>query len=196
MRVVTPTPRDCAARTESRFEQRPRRHGFTLPEASLAVLIVGIGFVAVMELFSACTMENQKSAQITTSQMLAGNIQEMMVDLDFKDPFYATTNFGPEPGETTPIFNDVDDFDGMEYTPPLDASRAPINELSKYTQVIHVMPVDPNRPGNNTNYDLPEIAKSTYTGGVRVRVTIKYRAHPAETPYEVFRSTWVRLDTK
>ena len=78
------------------------RHGrgFTLPEASLAVLIVGIGFLAVMELFSACTIENQRATQVTTAQLLCTNIQELSAGLAFKDPYYASTNWGPEAAET------------------------------------------------------------------------------------------------
>src|SRR5215218_4377294 len=82
--------------------------GFTLMEASLAVLIVGVGFLAVMELFGTCTTENQRSAQLTTAQMLSANIQEMMGGLAFKDPYYSTTTWGAESGEALTTFNDVD----------------------------------------------------------------------------------------
>ena len=176
-----------------RRDPRPGR-AFTLPEASLAVLIVGIGFLAVMELFSACTMENQRSSQMTTAHLLCTNIQEMTANLAFKDPYYATTTWGAEGGETVGNFNDLDDFDGQTFSPPRDSTRAAIPELAKYTQVVTVMPVDPNRPGNNTDPAKPEIGKGTYTGGVRMRVIVLYRARPTEVPVEVLRSTWVRLD--
>lgn len=176
--------------------RRPARgaRGFTLLEASLAVLIVGVGFLAVMELFSACTMENQRASQITTAQLLSTNIQEMTGDLSFKDPFYAADTWGVEPSESLTNFNDVDDFDGMSFNPPMDSTRAGIPELSKYTQVVTVMPVDPNRPGNNTDAAKPEIGKGTYTGAVRIRVSVLYRNRPTETPVEVLRTAWVRLD--
>ena len=77
-----------------------RARGFTLQEASLAIIIVGIAFVASMELFGACTRENQHAARVTTAQFLAANIQEMTAALPLKDPFYAASNFGPEPGES------------------------------------------------------------------------------------------------
>jgi type II secretory pathway pseudopilin PulG len=170
------------------------RGGFTLPEASLAVLIVGIGFLAVMELFSACTLENQRSSQVTTAQLLATNIQELMANLAFKDPHYSTTTWGAEAGESLMSYNDIDDFDGLSFNPPLDSTRAAIPQLARYTQVVTVMPVDPNRPGNNTDTVKPEIGKGTYTGAVRVRVAVLYRANAKDLPVEVLRSAWVRLD--
>ena len=170
------------------------RRGFTLMEASLAVLIVGTGFLAVMELFSACTIENQRSTQVTTAQLLCSNIQEMTANMAFKDPFYAATTWGAESAETLTSYNDVDDFDGLSFNPPLDSTRSAIPQLSRYTQVVTVMPVDPNRPGNNTDVVKPEIGKGTYTGAVRVRVSVLFRARPTEQPVEVLRSAWVQLD--
>jgi hypothetical protein len=131
---------------------------------------------------------------VTTAQLLATNIQEMTANIAFKDPYYANTTWGAESMETLSSYNDVDDFDGMTFNPPLDSTRATLPELSKYTQVVTVMPVDPNRPGNNTDTAKPEIGKGTYTGAVRVRVSVLYRAHPKEVPVEVLRSAWVKLD--
>jgi len=72
--------------------------------------------------------------------------------------------------------------------------RAPIPELSQYTQRVQVMAIDPNRPGANYDVLKPEILKTTYTGAVRVRVIIEYRRAPSDPPTEVLRSSWVRLD--
>jgi len=171
---------------------RPR--GFTLMEAMLAVVIVAFGYLATMELFASCTAENQNSARMTTAQMLTTSIQELTTGLAFKDPYYATSTIGPEAGETLATYNDVDDFDGFSACPPLDATRSPIPELSQYTQVVQVMPIDPNRPGANYDIKAPEIPKTTYTGAVRVRVLIQYRRTPTDPPIEVLRSSWVRLD--
>ena len=190
--AVRPTSAPLPGRAARRGPAR--RRGFTLPEASLAVLIVGIGFLAVMELFSACTMENGRSTQVTTAQLLVSNIQEMTANVAFKDPYYATSTWGAEQLESLATYNDIDDFDGLTFNPPLDSTRTAIPELARYTQVVTVMPVDPNRPGNNTDTSKPEIGKGTYTGGARLRVIVLFRARPTEVPVEVLRSTWVRLD--
>jgi Tfp pilus assembly protein PilV len=179
----TPTPRTRAA-----------ARGFTLLEASLSVIIVAFGFLATMELFAACTSENQRSAQMTTAQMLTTSIQELTTGMSFKDPFYATMTFGFEAGESPATYNDLDDYDGFSSCPPVDASRTPIPELSQYTQTVTVMTVDPNRPGNNYDIANPDFPKGTYTGAVRIRVVIEYRRAPSDPPTEVLRSAWVRLD--
>ena len=173
---------------------RAAARGFTLMESTLAVVIVAFGFLATMELFATCTAENQRSAQVTTAQMLTTNVQELTTGLAFKDPYYATARIGAEPGESRATYNDVDDFDGFVSCPPIDATRAPIPELGQYTQYVQVMAIDPNRPGANHNYQNPELPLGTYTGAVRVRVVIEYRRSPSDQPVEVLRSSWVRLD--
>ena len=173
--------------------------GFTLIEAALAVVIVAFGFLSTMELFSACTAESRRAAQVTTAQMLTTSIHELSQGIAFKDPYYATTTFGVEPGESqaNPLsLNDLDDFDGFVASPPIDATRAVRNELKQYTQIITVMPIDPDRPGNNTDETNPQITKVPYqyTGGLRMRVTIEYRRVPSDPPTVVLQSAWVRLD--
>ena len=173
--------------------------GFTLIEAALAVVIVAFGFLSTMELFATCTAESRRAAQVTTAQMLITSIQELSTGLAFKDPFYATATFGCEVGESQaqPQFlNDLDDFDGFVACPPIDATRTVRNELPQYTQIVTVMPVDPDRPGHNTDENNPTISKNpyAYTGGLRMRVTIEYRRVPTDPPTVVLRSAWVRLD--
>jgi hypothetical protein len=163
-------------------------------EASLAIVIVGIAFVASMELFAACTRENQHAARVTTAQFLAANIQEMTASLPLKDPFYSTSNFGPEPGENEKNYNDLDDFDGESFSPPFDSTRAAVTDLGQYTQVVHVMHVDPNETGQNWNHDALTIPKANFTGAMRLRVIVLYRRTPNDPPQEVLRKSWIRLD--
>ena len=181
-----------------RASTRPSARGFTLMEATLAVVIVAFGFLSTMELFATCTAENQRSAQMTTAQMLTTNLQELTTGMAFRDPFNSNMPVGIEPGETLATYNDVDDFDGFVSSPPIDATRAPIQALSQYTQIVQVMAVDANRTGANYDYATPEIPKDSAAalnrGAVRVRVIIQYRRSPSDPPLEVLRSSWVRLD--
>ena len=181
------------------MEQQPtnfriKSSGFTLLESALATIIIGVGVVAIMGLFDACTRQNQAGAQATTAMMLAGHIQELMEGLPFCDPVKGAATFGPETGESLTTFNDIDDFDGQTFNPPIDSTRTAVASLSQYSQVVTVMPVYPNQPSANSDESKPEIPKTAYTGAVRVRVKILYRVRPTDLPREVYRSQWIRLD--
>ena len=178
----------------SRAGHGSRRRGFTLIEASLTTLIVGVGILAMVQLFATCSRQNRDANQETTAMLLVGNIQETMNALPLVDPVYGSSHFGPEPGETLATYNDIDDFDGSSFNPPIDAERKPLPQLSQYTQVISVMPVYANQLDVNTNESAPSIVKGTYTGAVRVRVKILYRPAPALPAGEVYRASWIRVD--
>ena len=170
------------------------RRGFTLIECSLAMIIIGVGVVSSVRLFSACSQENRTSNQMTTAMLLTAHIREAMVGLSFNDPISGRSNFGYESGESLTSFNDIDDFDGQTFNPPIDSLRATVTSMSQYTQVVSVVPVFPNKLNSNTDDTAPEIPKTTYTGAARVRVRVLYRTLPTDPATEVYRASWVRLD--
>ena len=158
------------------------------------MVIVGVGVVASIRLFSACSYENRAANQMTTAMLLAAHVREAMVGLSFNDPISGQTNYGYEAGETLVSFDDVDDFDGQTYNPPIDSTRTAITSMGQYTQVVSVVPVLPNKLNANLNENTLEIPKTTYTGAVRVRVRVLYQRNATDTPTEVYRASWVRLD--
>jgi type II secretory pathway pseudopilin PulG len=168
--------------------------GFTLIEAALTTMIVGVAFVAIMQLFAACTQQNRIGQNMTTAMLLAGHIQETMAGLSFNDPAFATTYFGPEPGQTLASYDDIDDFDGTMFSPPIDARRQPIVGQVQFTQAVDVSPVYAMQPSSNSDLANPTIPKSIYTGCVRVTVRILYRANPTDAAVEVYRTSWLRVD--
>src|SRR4029453_2166924 len=94
----TTLPAGCAAASRRARPSLPRRQGFTLIEASLAVVIVGVGLLAMIHLMGPLTAQKAAAHQMTTARLLASHIQEAMAGLTFSDPAYANTYFGPEPG--------------------------------------------------------------------------------------------------
>jgi prepilin-type N-terminal cleavage/methylation domain-containing protein len=170
------------------------RRGFTLLEASLATMIIGIGVVATFRLFAACTQQNSISTRMTSAMMLAENIHEAMVGLAFNDPGMGTTNFDAEPGETLFTYDDVDDFHGETFNPPINSNRNALNNLAQYSQVVSVWPVHLNNLETNSNESAPDLTQTSYTGAVRVRVRVLYQATPATTPVEIYRQAWIRVD--
>jgi prepilin-type N-terminal cleavage/methylation domain-containing protein len=161
------------------------RRGFTLIEAALTTVIIGVGVLAAMQLFAAVTMQNNHSQHMTTAMMLGTNVQEAMSGLAFTDPVAGRNSFGPEAGENIANYNDVDDFNGRSFNPPIDATRTVLAELDQFTQSITVTRVNPNSLST---------AATSYSGAVRIEVSVSYRPTPSAASGEVYRLSWLRLD--
>jgi hypothetical protein len=126
----------------------PARRAFTLMEAALATVIIGVGVLAVVEAQQAFLRKNQWSTHTSTAMFLANEVREMTRNLPRHDPFAGGIYFenpvshtgfrgwGPNVTELLVTdFNDLDDFDGMvfgnapnlpgpitrRYTGPIDA---------------------------------------------------------------------------
>lgn len=165
--------------------RRSRRRGFTLIEAALTTIIVGVGIASMMELFATLTHENRMSSRMTSAVMLANQIQEITAQLPFSDPYYGTTTFGKE----GTIYNDVDDFNGASFSPPitgLNSSGIPTvaSDMEGFTQSVLVQRVSRDDPRTNL---------SAYTGCVRVTVTVSY-TEPGGVDEPVYSYSFLRLD--
>src|SRR4051795_8581358 len=79
---------------------RPRlRRGFTLIEAAIVTVIVGVGVVGMLQLLAAGTMANTDSTELTTAMNLAANMHEMSLSVPYKN---------------------IMTLDGRTFTPPID----------------------------------------------------------------------------
>ncbi len=113
--------------TSARSARRVRaRGGFTLIEASLATIIVGVGVVAMVEAQQAFIRSNLWSSHAATGTFLANEIRELTRNLPKHDPVTGLflddpgignptlEGWGPEAGEVLITdFDDLDDFDGI-----------------------------------------------------------------------------------
>lgn len=102
--------------------------GFTLLETGLAIVIIGVGVLAMIEAQSAFIQRNAWSTHSSTATFLANELRELTRGwprhdrfsggLYFEDPA-AHTNFrgwGPEAGEVSILdFDDLDDLDGVVF---------------------------------------------------------------------------------
>jgi prepilin-type N-terminal cleavage/methylation domain-containing protein len=122
-----------------------RRRGFTLIEAAITTVIIGVGCVAMLQLLAAGTMANGEGAELTNAMHLAGNVRECMAGVSFSDPTVAE-GWGPEAGEGSVLaYDDVDDFDGSTFDPPINARRIALgSRYSGWSQSVQVQSVDPD----------------------------------------------------
>jgi prepilin-type N-terminal cleavage/methylation domain-containing protein len=167
------------------FTSRLRRvrRGFTLIEASVTTVIIGVGCVAMLELLATGTLANNEGAELTTAMNLAGNVRECMTGLSYSDPV-SPTHWGPESGETSvSLYNDVDDFDGKSFSPPIDARRNSLgSKYSNWKQSVKVESVNPtNLTSTMSHLTLsPELRPTC-----RCTVTVTHNGH------EVYSQWWI-----
>jgi MSHA pilin protein MshD len=137
--------------------------GFTLVEVLIAVVLVGIAIAGLLEANGAFTRVNGAGLDLTTAEFLTDQIRELTAVLPVVDPETGTATFGPE--ETSlAAYDDVDDFNGRTFSPPIDAGRNTLTALARYSQVITV----DNVSGTNLRTVVGHHSSTFYRVTVRV----------------------------
>jgi len=146
--------------------KRHRRScGLTLIETLVAMVIIGLTIAAIVASTTAFTRAGGAGLDLSTAEFLIEEIREMTATLPVVDPENGTATFGPESGETTPAdYDDLDDFDGAAFSPPLDIHRNSLDDFAVFTQQITVENVDPA--------DMTQVRPDHSTPFVRVTVQI------------------------
>lgn len=162
----------------TRIPRRPGRlagaaGGFTLIETAMALVIIGVGVVAMVDAQQAFMKSNTWSSQAASATFLASEIREFTRHLDRHDPVTGLeldggnlVGWGPEIGEVTPgDYDDLDDFDGVEFGVAGDFA-GPINA---YGEIIpHLNPDGTILLDPNTNLPVPMIGWSQRVEVVKV----------------------------
>lgn len=164
------------------------RRGFSLIETAIAIVIIGTGIAAGMELMVACTRQNATSAQLTTATLLASNMHEALSKPTIAFVDGDSPAFGLETGESHDLLytlNDIDDFDEFTANPPVDGEFVPLNDLAMYTQQVIVEPVKAD--------DLTQLDTSSSPGQIKAkRVTVRVLYGKGDAARDVHRISWVR----
>ncbi len=137
--------------------------GFSLIEAMIAVVLVGLSVTALVVASQSFTQANSFGADLSTAEFLVEQIRELTVLLPVVDPETETATFGPEEASLA-AYDDVDDFSGATFSPPISANRVPLTDLASYTQKVTVQNLSP------TNFDM--LVPSHSSAFIRVTVNI------------------------
>lgn len=183
-----------------------RSRGFTLIESSLTIVIISTGVLSIMAAQQAFHKKNDWAQRNSTGLLLANELRELTMTLPKHDPFTGTATVGPEANENTVAdYDDVDDFagtidlstgigSGIEFDPPINALRLPINDMAGWSQRIVVENVLPDNIGSTFTQPLGT------TELLRVTVTVRYldpmdlRRNPDALPMNVAVLSWVLAD--
>ena len=112
--------------------------GFSLVEVLIAIILVGLAVAALLGANSALTNANGAGTDLTTAEFLIGEITELTALLPVVDPENGTSTFGPETGEALADYDDLDDFSGANFSPPINTQRTAINSAVGFSQQITV----------------------------------------------------------
>lgn len=112
-----------------------RRRGFTLPEALLAIVVLGIGLTGVLLAFNT-TM--RRGADPMLQLQLLAIAEGLMEEIQLK-PFAAAANAAPS-GCARDTFNDVADYNGYASTGICSVDGVAIPALSGYAVGVSVQP--------------------------------------------------------
>ncbi len=125
----------------SKIEHRPSRHGFSLIEVMISILLVGIAVTAMVVATNSFTMANGAGADLSTAEFLVEQIRELTAMMAVVDPETGTAVFGPEEA-TLAGYDDVDDLNGATFAPPIGSDKSVLSDLAGFSQHIVVQNVD------------------------------------------------------
>lgn len=151
--------------------------GFTIIEALIAIILVGLAVVSLMAANGSFTKANGAAVDLSTSEFLIEQLRELTAMLAVVDPQTDISTFGPEEAALAG-YDDLDDFDGVSFSPPINANRQPLNDFAAFTQQITVQ----NVSSSNFEQVVPDHSSNF------VRVTVKVFLNSRE----ISSSAWIR----
>ena len=162
------------------MKESRHRKGFSLVEIMISIILVGLSITALVVASNSFTQANGAGADISTAEFLIEQIRELTTLLSVVDPNTTTPTFGPESGETSvATYNDLDDFNDVTFSPPIDASRTALTALSSFSQYVRVEKVD------QANFD-NVVGPHDASDFVRVTVSVALNGR------EISSASWIR----
>lgn len=164
-----------------RTPSRPR--GFSLVEATVSIVIVGIMLTAALNTVGASKMSLLGMSDRARGAMLAQDLMSEILQQAYEEPD-DTVSFGRESGESGGSragYDDVDDYHNWSTKPPQNKDGTAIPDLDGWKRIVSVLQVDPA--------DLPQSA-FTDTGVKQITVTVKHHRATVATLIAVRTSAW------
>lgn len=161
----------------SKIKYQKSLSAFTLIEVLIATMLIGLSVAALIAANGTLTMANGAGADQSTAEFLAEQIRELTAMLPVVDPQTGTATFGAEEGSTA-VYDDVDDFNGKTFSPPIGANKATLSEFPAFSQQVTVQNV------SQSNLDL--VVANHSSPFVRVTVTVLQNSRPITS------ASWVR----
>jgi prepilin-type N-terminal cleavage/methylation domain-containing protein len=156
---------------------RQLNSGFSLIEVLIAIILIGLAIASLIAANSSFTEANAAGTDLSTAEFLLEQIRELTTLLPVIDSNDGTSTFGPEEA-TLADYDDLDDFDGANFSPPISADREVLNDFAAFSQQITVENV------NAANFEQVVSNHSSFFVRVTVKVFLNSR--------EIVSASWIR----
>lgn len=171
------------------------RGAFTLVEAAVSIVIVGVMLVAALQTVAAAADARRRGAALSRADDLARVLLAEILAKPYQD-LNGSPGFGAEAGETAVgarLFDDVDDYDGFSQDDPTDAAGAALAGYAGWTWRVAITPV---RVGIGSIDPLASWSVGAGGAGDGARlIAVTVRAPDGQTTtVETLRSRWGRTD--
>jgi type II secretory pathway pseudopilin PulG len=173
-------PRHDIGRTSHDDMSVHHAQAFTLVEAVIATVIVGVMFVAALNTVGASRLVQHKSALASRGRLLAESLMAEILQQSYSDPD-GLPLFGCEPGESTATraeFDDVDDYHGWTACPLTAKDGTVPANAAGWRHSVAVEWIDRLNPAQ---------VQPAETNAKRITVTVSYKNVP--------QATWVAIKT-
>ncbi len=167
--------------------RRPRA-GFSLIEALVSVVVVGVMLAVALSTVGASRTTQHRGAGRTRGHLLAQGLMSEIMQQAYQDPQLATLSLGrdgSESGANRAGFDDVDDYDGWSASPPQQRDGTPMSDLAGWRHEVEVAWVSPL----DTN-----LKSASETGAKRVTVTVSLGGVPMAVLDAVRTSAFPQVD--
>ncbi|MHC4396693.1 MAG: type II secretion system protein [Planctomycetota bacterium] len=154
------------------------RNGFTLIEVLFATILIGIAIACLVASNISSTKANSYGTNLSTAEFLIEQIRELTTLLPVTDPNTGIATFGPESGEILSDYDDLDDFDGTNISPPISADREVLSDFAAFAQQVTVE--------NVSESDFEQVVGDH--GSYFVRVTVAVSLHSEQ----ISSVSWIR----
>jgi type II secretory pathway pseudopilin PulG len=156
------------------------RSGFSLIEAVISTLIVGILMVASLTVLGASRAGQLKTADRARGEQLAMEFMNEILQGDYLEPDDLPL-FGPEGieiGKGRMYFDDIDDYAGWTESPPQTRSGVPLPDFDGWKRSVAVEWANPNdlTQASTSPTDLKRITVTVQRGDVPVAKMIAFRS--------------------
>lgn len=152
---------------DSKLKPGNRPTAFTIVEAMVSTIIVGVMFVAALNTVGASRLTQHKASLLRRGPLLAEPLMSEILRQSYKDPD-GTPIFGRESNESaTPRtgWDDVDDYEGLSESPPVAKDGTALTNSTGWQRTVEVDWVNAANPAEVTTVE---------SGVKRIVVTVTY----------------------